>query len=276
MRPYFALKSCFYLTSPMQTLIQKLKNILVAIPHVFLCVLLPCTLNSHLFAKAYEPLLLSDFAPYADKLDLSQPAQWLVSEKLDGELYSPHLHFNEIISILKNPARQDEITELKYYVFDVPFASGGLMERLNILKQYLESHPHNFIEIIPQTPLESLDSVYTRLESITQNGGEGLVIRSALAPYESKRSKNAFKLKKSKDAECEVVAHTEGKGKYSGMLGALVCRYNGTSFKIGSGLSDETRRNPPKIGTIITFKYQSLTPRGIPRFPVFWRIKEGE
>ena len=68
----------------MQTLIQKLKNILVAIPHVFLCVLLPCTLNSHLFAKAYEPLLLSDFAPYADKLDLSQPAQWLVSEKLDG------------------------------------------------------------------------------------------------------------------------------------------------------------------------------------------------
>ncbi|WP_334083657.1 DNA ligase [Helicobacter typhlonius] len=260
----------------MQTLIQKLKNILVAIPHVFLCVLLPCTLNSHLFAKAYEPLLLSDFAPYADKLDLSQPAQWLVSEKLDGELYSPHLHFNEIISILKNPARQDEITELKYYVFDVPFASGGLMERLNILKQYLESHPHNFIEIIPQTPLESLDSVYTRLESITQNGGEGLVIRSALAPYESKRSKNAFKLKKSKDAECEVVAHTEGKGKYSGMLGALVCRYNGTSFKIGSGLSDETRRNPPKIGTIITFKYQSLTPRGIPRFPVFWRIKEGE
>lgn len=266
--------------------------------------MLICAIN--LCAKPFEPLLLSEFPP-----QLPENTTWLMSEKLDGvrglwdgqqmyfrsgkimhlpqaftqnfppfaldgELYSGQLHFNAIISILKNPAKSKEILSLKYYVFDVPLREGGLLERLAYLQEFLDANPNAYIEIILQTPIQSLDSIYARLESITQRGGEGLVIRDKNAPYQHKRSKNDFKLKHYKDAECEVIAHTEGKGKYSGMLGALVCEYNGKSFKIGSGLSDAQRRHPPQIGEMITFKYHSLTPNGIPRFPTFYRIKEQE
>ncbi len=48
---------------------------------------------------------------------------------------------------------------------------------------------------------------------------------------------------------------------------------NKNIIKIGSGLSDAQRVNPPKIGAIITFKYYGLTSKGNPRFPVFLRIR---
>jgi DNA ligase-1 len=44
---------------------------------------------------------------------------------------------------------------------------------------------------------------------------------------------------------------------------------------MGSGLNDELRKNPPKIGTKVTFKYQNLTDSGLPRFPIYLRVYEG-
>jgi DNA ligase-1 len=46
-------------------------------------------------------------------------------------------------------------------------------------------------------------------------------------------------------------------------------------FKCGSGLSDEDRRNPPKIGTKITFGYFELSDSSVPRFPTFKRVFQG-
>lgn len=265
------------------------------------------TLLAYKATEAYSPLLLSEF-PHDAEINTT----YLVSEKLDGvrglwngkqmyfrsgkimklpqdfikdfpafpldgELYSPTLHFNDIISILKNPARENEIINLKYYVFDVPFyASDNLLERLDSLRRFLDANPNSHIVIIPQIPMDSLNSIYDTLESVTKNGGEGLVIRTPNSPYEHKRSKNAFKLKKFKDSECKVIAHINGKGKYKDMLGSIVCEYDNKHFKIGSGFNDYQRKNPPPIGTMVTFKYQSLTPNGIPRFPVFLRVRVDE
>jgi DNA ligase-1 len=47
----------------------------------------------------------------------------------------------------------------------------------------------------------------------------------------------------------------------------------GKTFKIGSGFTDKQRTSPPQIGAIITYKYNGLTDRGIPRFARFWRTK---
>ena len=112
-------------------------------------------------------------------------------------------------------------------------------------------------------------------------------MREPNVPYERKRSKNALKYKKFKDAECEVTAVNAGAGKYAGLMGSVTCKVlgaagsnsdeqiaSGVKFKIGSGFSDEERANPPKIGSIITYKYQNLTAKGVPRFPVFLRVRE--
>ena len=59
-------------------------------------------------------------------------------------------------------------------------------------------------------------------------------------------------------------------------MGSLSCKNlkDGAVFKIGSGFDDKLRENPPKIGDIITYKFQNLTKNGKPRFPVFLRIRD--
>ena len=55
----------------------------------------------------------------------------------------------------------------------------------------------------------------------------------------------------------------------------LVQTEDGLRFRIGTGMSDGQRRNPPAVGTIITFTYHGKTRRGVPRFASFLRVREG-
>lgn len=58
------------------------------------------------------------------------------------------------------------------------------------------------------------------------------------------------------------------------MIGAIKVKHcdSGVIFKIGSGFSDAQRKDPPKIGSKVTFKYQGLTVAKIPRFPIYMRM----
>ena len=94
-------------------------------------------------------------------------------------------------------------------------------------------------------------------------------------------SHTAFKLKAQHDAECKIIDYTRGKGRLSGKVGAIVCKSladknsgikNGIIFRIGSGLSDEMRTNPPKIGTIITYKFSGVSKNSVPLHTRFWRV----
>lgn len=72
--------------------------------------------------------------------------------------------------------------------------------------------------------------------------------------------------------------YTQGKGKNINGIGAIWCEGEVLGekkyFKIGSGFSSAMRLNPPKIDTIITYKYQGYTKNKLPRFPIFLRIRE--
>ena len=177
---------------------------------------------------------------------------------------------------------------LKFHIFDVPEASGGLLDRLEILAKFLKNEPNHNLIIIKQIKMRDNAQFLKFAESIIVKGGEGAVVRDPNTPYERKRSKNALKFKKFKDAECEVVSINKGSGKYAKATGSLTCKAigskedkekagepkAGTIFKIGSGLSDKNRQDPQKIGSIITYKFQNLTANGKPRFPIFLRVRE--
>ena len=215
---------------------------------------------------------------------------------LDGELYTARGEFEKIQSIVmdKTPSVATW-SEIKFYVFDVPEADGGLLERLSELEKFIAKNPQagQNLKIIKQVKVKDNAEFEAFAEHIVAKGGEGAVAREPNAPYERKRSKNALKYKKFKDAECEVTAINEGTGKYAGLMGSVTCKAlsvagsnsdeqndellqpaSGVKFKIGSGFSDRDRANPPKIGSIITYKYQNLTAKGVPRFPVFLRVRE--
>lgn len=248
---------------------------------------------------------------------------------LDGELWSKRDDFNNIISIIKklnispknneNPNNCYGWENIKFYVFDVlplaysPIANAKssanislidcnkkdeklcfLESRLQILQHYLTDSINGqvtTIRIIKQEKLDSIHSLESKLDTLTKQGAEGLVIRKNNAPYTIGRSNYNFKLKKFQDSECKIKEITQGKGKYKGKMGAIICEQTLQSFtphthpklnknnknetitfKIGSGFSESMRTNPPKIGTIITYKFQGFSKNGLPKFPTFLRI----
>ena len=74
-----------------------------------------------------------------------------------------------------------------------------------------------------------------------------------------------------------MVDYSEGKGKYQGQVGALVVETgDGRRFKLGSGLSDNDRADPPPVGSTVTYKFFGLTANGLPRFASFLRIRNDQ
>jgi DNA ligase 1 len=107
------------------------------------------------------------------------------------------------------------------------------------------------------------------LEKVLANGGEGLMLRDPKSYYERKRSKTLLKVKKFLDDEAVVIGYER---RPQGDIKNMNVRMkNGIEFHLGGGLTDKERRNPPKIGTTVTFKYQNLSDKGIPRFPIYLR-----
>ena len=82
---------------------------------------------------------------------------------------------------------------------------------------------------------------------------------SAGSKYERRRSKTLLKVKTFYDEEAIVVGHADGTGRVAGMCGSLLCETpDKRRFKVGSGLSDAQRRDPPAVNAVITYRYQEL------------------
>ena len=206
-------------------------------------------------AFAPPPDFTLDFPPFA----------------VDGELYSGRGQFEQISAAVRSS--RGDWSKLKLHVFDVPEAKGNLYERLAVLQRWLDDHPQARIVCIPQRPVEDVAQVQTFLRQVEAGGGEGVMLRDPDAAYQGGRSDQLLKVKTLHDAECTVTAHHPGKGKYTGRLGAFSCRNEFGEFRIGSGLSDAERSNPPPVGTVITYRYRGFTAKGVPRFPTYVRVR---
>ena len=190
---------------------------------------------------------------------------------VDGELYSGRGQFEQISAAVRSS--RGDWSKLKLHVFDVPEAKGNLYERLAVLQRWLDDHPQARIVCIPQRPVQDVAQVQTFLRQVEAGGGEGVMLRDPDAAYRGGRSDQLLKVKRLHDAECTVTAHHPGKGKYTGRLGAFSCRNEYGEFRIGSGLSDAERSDPPPVGTVITYRHRGFTAKGMPRFPTYVRVR---
>lgn len=112
------------------------------------------------------------------------------------------------------------------------------------------------------------------LKEVEGFGGEGVMLRAAHSRYEHCRSKKLLKVKTFFDEEAKVIGHEPGKGKNADKMGNLNCiTPDGRTFEVGGGFTDKERMNPPKIGSIITYKYFELTAKLKPRFPIFVNVR---
>ena len=203
---------------------------------------------------------------------------WFVKDfppfEIDGELWTKRGDFEKVISIVNRQSPHEGWREISYQIFEVPNQDGALLERLNVLEKWLMKNPNEFIKVLPQTPCRGSAHLKEVLDEVEKKGAEGLVVRDPNALYVGKRSSSSLKVKSFQDDECVVKGYTKGHGKFEGLVGALVCDWQDRVLKIGSGLSDEDRRNPPALDSNITFKYNGLTKYGNPKFSVYLRVRK--
>jgi DNA ligase-1 len=192
--------------------------------------------------------------------------------ELDGELWTKRSDFENTVSIVTRNEPDDRWNDVRYNVFEVPNTSGGLMSRLKKLQKYLDSYQDTPIRIIEQVLIRDKMHMEQFHEDVRRMGGEGVVVRDPNVPYYTGRDMRALKVKSYLDDECIVAGYIPGKGQLTGKIGALECDWQGHRIRIGSGLNEKTRSQPPEIGQTVTFKYYGLTKYGKPKYPVYLRV----
>jgi DNA ligase 1 len=195
---------------------------------------------------------------------------------LDGELWMGRGQFDVLSgSVRKMQPIDTEWQQVKYMVFELPAGTGTFEQRTAQMIDIIKTAAWPALQAVAQFRLANHAALQARLKSVTAAGAEGLMLHLASAPVTTGRSDVLLKLKPQQDAEAVVMGHMAGQGKYQGMLGALdVKTTNGQRFKLGTGLSDAQRQNPPAIGSTVTYTYRDVTPSGKPRFAAFLRVHE--
>jgi len=199
--------------------------------------------------------------------------EWFVrnfpARPLDGELWMGRGRYEDVVSVVRQQKPHDGWKNVKFMVFDLPAQGGTFTERVEVMRQLAKTP---YLEVIEQFRMDSNKTLMQKLDDIAGQGGEGLMLHRQNAIYHSGRSDDLLKLKLFEDAEAIVIGYKPGKGKNTRLMGAIKVRMdNGKAFYIGSGFTQQQRKNPPLIGSSVTYRYQGFTQSGIPRFAVFVR-----
>ena len=194
---------------------------------------------------------------------------------LDGELWLSRGQFDALSGAVRKDVPIDaEWQHITYNVFELPDAPGTFEARAKHIVETVKQANIPYLKVVEQFRVKNEAALNLRLKQVVAKGGEGLMLHRADAQYETGRSAALLKLKLLYDAEASVVAHTAGRGKYKGKLGALVVETpEGIRFKLGTGFSDTQRENPPKIGSLVTYTYKDKTKNGKPKFASFLRVR---
>lgn len=194
---------------------------------------------------------------------------------LDGELWLGRGRFDALSgAVRRQRPDRTEWRQIRYMVFELPGASGPFGERAAALVRLARDADFAGLCAAAQATLPDRDTLQRRLDEVTRQGGEGLMLHRADAPYATGRSPVLQKLKPLHDADAVVLDAVPGRGRHAGRMGALrVQTPEGREFLLGTGFSDAERDTPPAPGTVLTYTYRGTTASGLPRFASFLRVR---
>ena len=195
---------------------------------------------------------------------------------LDGELWMGRGTFERLSGAVRRQRPDDaQWREIRFMVFDLPSSPATFDRRLQRLREMFETVASPYVALVEQFRVSGRAELMERLERVVAGGGEGLMLHKGSSLYAAGRSDDLLKLKTHEDAEAVVIGHLPGKGRLTGMLGALLVETpEGLRFRLGTGFSDEERRNPPPLGATVTYRHHGRTRNGVPRFASFLRIRD--
>jgi len=232
--------------------------------------------------------------------------QWFMDNNvhgLDGELMVVG-DFNSVQSAVMS---EDGEPDFYYMVYDYWDSNKGYTERLSQLRHMLLENDYGAVIFAANTlVVDDADEAIRLTANFVNEGMEGAMLRSVDGKYKQGRStmKEGYLLKvktflddeakvigfeekmtNTNDKEVDERGYSKRSSKKEGLvpantLGSLQVQWNDVVFNIGSGFTDEQRKdiwdNQDKyLGKLVTFKYQELSSYGVPRFPV-WKSFRNE
>ena len=108
--------------------------------------------------------------------------------------------------------------------------------------------------------VSDIDSAMKIFDEYILQGKEGIIIKDLNKGWSNKRVKHQIKVKSELTCELRVIGSEYGAGKYSNLLGNLICESEDkvVNVSVGSGFSDSQReeyKGDVLIGSIISVKY---------------------
>ena len=197
---------------------------------------------------------------------------------LDGELYNHALKddFNKITSVVRKtkPTKADIATAaglVEYHIYDIVDEDEDFHERTLELIALLGGGI-GALRRVPTKRCLDLESVDTWYAKWLEEGYEGQMVRLNGMYEIDKRSNNLMKRKEFITEEYEVVRVHEGEGNWRGCIKRFTLKLpDGRHFGAGvRGTQEEMAKllESGKTPDWATVRYFTLTPDGVPRFPV--------
>jgi DNA ligase-1 len=197
---------------------------------------------------------------------------------LDGELWMGRQMFQDTISVVKRDDWGPRAKDVMFVVFDAPASNLPFEDRVAYLEKLLAADQvhETHVKIHPHTLVASLEHVTAELKRLVALGAEGVMIRKPKSLYEAKRSHTLLKVKPFQDAEAELIGYEPGKKQHNGKVGGFILKMpSGKTFNLNAG-TEERRVRPPKIGSLITYRFTELTKDGIPKCTSFVAVRDYE
>jgi DNA ligase-1 len=197
---------------------------------------------------------------------------------LDGELWMGRRSFDRLSGAVRKVTPVDaEWREVRYMVFDAPNTAGKFATRASQLMDWVAQAGVPWLQVVAQSRTTDRKALQQLLQVTVQAGGEGLVLHRSDALWLPGRSDAVRKLKLQPDEDARVVAHIAGKGRNAGRMGALLLEMpDGARFALGAGFTDSVRDLPPAVGSTVTYRYRDRTPKGLPKFASYLRVRPAE
>ena len=200
---------------------------------------------------------------------------------MDGELWAGRGQFAKAVSTVRQQSPDDAAWRaMRFMVFDLPAQGGTFTERIPALNGLVSRIDQPWVQAVAQFKLANHQALQNLLAKTVKLGGEGLMLHRGASLYKGQRTDDLLKVKTHEDTEARVIAHIPGKGKYAGVLGALLVEMPGVDgkpgqrFKLGTGFSHEQRQSPPALGSTVTYRFRGLNDSGVPRFASFLRVRD--
>lgn len=207
---------------------------------------------------------------------------------LDGELFSHEIPFEEITGLARNhsvkklsPERLENLKFIHFHVFDLYDQNNPDLtfeERYDKLMK-MQNLFGNQIVIVDTKELNAPEDLEARNSEYIEQGYEGTILRNKNSKYQvNKRSKHLQKYKLFRDSEFKVVDYIVTQDSEfvfvceytdtNGELNTFKCRPRGT-VKYKQDLILNSQNDFGKFkGRKYTVRYQELSQKGCPRFPV--------